>query len=71
MTKGKTIQGRSCVAPIYKLNRPDLSIMLIQLEHRRGSPYGFEEVRDRKAFDIVSRIIASILERIQVSNKTS
>ena len=45
--------------------------MLIQMEIRAGSQCSFDENRDKKAFDIISRIISSIFERIQVNNRTA
>lgn len=44
--------------------------MLVQLEHRKGSKLRFEKPRDRKAFEIMSKIISSIFERINVKCKT-
>ena len=62
--KGKMFQGRFCVAPVFKLQKPDQSIMLIQMELRAGSQLSFDVTRDKRAFDIISRIISSIFERI-------
>lgn len=62
--KGKAFSGRSCVAPVFKLQKPDQSIMLIQLEMKAGSPFTFDVNRDKRAFDIISKIVSSIFERI-------
>lgn len=62
--KGKMFSGKVCVAPVFKLRYPDQSIMLVQMEHRLGSAYSFDADRDKKAFDILSKIIASIHDSI-------
>ena len=41
--------------------------MLVQIEQPARSPYSFDEARDKKAFDIVSKVSAAVLERIKVS----
>ena len=62
--KGKCFNGRWCCAPVFKLQKPDQPIMLIQMEMRAQTGMSFDEMRDKKAFDIISKIISSIFERI-------
>ena len=69
--KGKVFQGKYCVAPVWKLRHPEQSLMLIQMHHQFSSPFTFDPIRDKKAFEIISKIISSIIEKIQVYNKTS
>jgi len=69
--KFNAIGGKSAVAPVFQLQHPDKIIMLVQMEIRGVSPYVFDEAKDRKALEIVSRIVTSILERIYVSSRTA
>ena len=45
--------------------------MLIQMELRPSSQLSFDEIRDKRAFDIISKIISSIFERISVNTRTA
>jgi len=45
--------------------------MFVQMEHRKGSKLKFEPERDKKAFDVIARIVSSILERLVVKIRTS
>ena len=42
--KGAMYQGGICVAPVFKMQFPDQVIMLVQLEHRKGSRQTFDQI---------------------------
>ena len=45
--------------------------MLIQMELKAGQGRQFDENRDRKAVEIVCKIVSSVLERIMVDSRTA
>mmetsp|Transcript_43886 Transcript_43886/g.58187 ORF Transcript_43886/g.58187 Transcript_43886/m.58187 type:complete len:166 (-) Transcript_43886:666-1163(-) len=46
-------------------------IMIVQMETKYGSSQYFEENRDRRAFEVISKIVSGILERIYVNTRTA
>ena len=70
IVKGLMYSGSVCVAPVRKVQFPDQIIMFVQMEHRKGSKITFNAMRDRRAFEIVGRMISAILEKIMIDNRT-
>ena len=67
----QSITNRSFVAPIFYANQSQRPILIVQMEIRPGANNTFEEHRDRRAFEIVSKIVSGIFERIFVNSRTS
>ena len=67
----KALTSRTFVAPVFKTGSNDKTVLLAQMEIRPGVKHSFEETRDRKAFEIIAKIVIGILERIFVNAKTS
>jgi len=40
------------------------------MEYRKGSKLTFDRIKDKKAFDVIGRILASIMDRILVNKRT-
>ena len=72
VNRGGLFAARHCVAPVCKLQKADQPIMLIQMESRgaAGAP-GFDQLGGKKAFEIFSKILQSIFERIEVNARTA
>lgn len=69
--KMQAIGGRSCTAPIYAMNKKDKVLMFVQMEIKAGAQHSFDESRDKRAFEIISKITTAILERIFVNARTA
>ena len=67
----KCITSRTFAAPILNAQIPDKITLIIQMEIRMGVNHTFEETRDKRAFEIVSKIVSGILERIYVNARTA
>lgn len=71
VTRGGLFAGRYCVAPVGKLQKPDQPILLVQMEARGANAPGFDQLGGKKAFEIFSKILQSIFERIEVNARTA
>ena len=71
VTRMKAITSRAFVAPIFNAKDPEKSVLLAQMEIRHGSNHSFDENRDKRAFEIIGKIVSGILERIFVNARTS
>ena len=69
VNKGQCVEGRHCVWPVHNLRNPTQIMLYIQVDYKYGSPHSFERQRDSKAMQIVSSIIANIIERVGVFTK--
>lgn len=45
--------------------------MFVQMEIKAGAQHSFDETRDKRAFEIISKITTAILERIFVNSRTA
>ena len=54
-----------------KVDDTERVIMYVQMEHPKRSKLKFDGDRDKKAFEVISRIVSSILERLVVKSRTS
>jgi hypothetical protein len=69
VNKGNCVAGRYCVWPIHNLRNPTQIMMYVQIDYKQGSPHSFDRQRDSKAMQIISSIIANIIERVGVFTK--
>ena len=69
--KGNVCQGEVFVGSMKKVDDTERVIMYVQMEHQKKSKLQFDGVRDKKAFEVISRIVSSILERLVVKSRTS
>ena len=72
VTKMQAITGKSFAGPILNVQHPDKVILICQMEIRPGpGTNSFDESRDRRAFEIIGKVVSGILERIFVNARTS
>lgn len=71
VVQGKLFKGPLAVAPVFKQGSTDQVLMFVQLEHAKGASKGFDRVKDKRAFEILGKIIGAIFSKILLNSQTS
>ena len=69
--KMRAITAKTFAGPVLNVNQPDKLILICQMEVKSSTSHTFEEIRDRKAFEIIGKVVSGIFERIFVNARTA